>query len=221
MDQIIIENEYVELFFIRAAIPVVKDRKNMPEGMENSNLLWDAIWRAHRDVLTARHNVSYYYANDLLIRSNGRHRDSNNNEMVDNMINRIPVDLYSLLSCEKEKSFKPRKIIKDLYEKYNRAVKVGAIQKLVNMTFKYLYLYNCCKMQDTSTIHIKFKITDCDCPLDSIILSKIQGYTGPTWTNIESFKDYVILQNTIKKLDEKRIPLRFDFKYYNDPIVLV
>lgn len=76
-------------------------------------------------------------------------------------------------------------------------------------------------MQDTSTIHIKFKITDCDCPLDSIILSKIQGYTGPTWTNIESFKDYVILQNTIKKLDEKRIPLRFDFKYYNDPIVLV
>ena len=63
----------------------------------------------------------------------------------------------------------------------------GLAQKVVNMTYKYLYVFN-----DTLQLNIDFR--NCDCPLDSIILAKLK--TKATWSKI-SKETYVQCQEEI------------------------
>lgn len=63
----------------------------------------------------------------------------------------------------------------------------GLAQKIVNMTFKYLYCVH--KLLD-----FKIDFTICDCPLDSIILNGINS--NLRWTKL-SEKDYVKVQSLI------------------------
>ena len=56
------EREEMYPFLIRVAIPRV-DKHYLPKGLEDSNWIWDAVFRAHRDVLTGRGNVTEYRVN--------------------------------------------------------------------------------------------------------------------------------------------------------------
>lgn len=51
----------------------------------------------------------------------------------------------------------------------------GLSQKVVNMTYKYLYVFS-------SSLKIRINFENCDCPLDSIILAKLK--TKATWSKI-------------------------------------
>ena len=72
-------------------------------------------------------------------------------------------------------------------------VEFGAIQKLVNMTLKYVIILK------TFTNEIDFEVDEsgCDCPLDSIILGKLpQEHT--VWTRIDE-QEYEQVQNEIRE----------------------
>ncbi|MDD4243245.1 MAG: hypothetical protein PHG08_02940 [Bacilli bacterium] len=72
----------------------------------------------------------------------------------------------------------------------------GLAQKIVNMTFKYLYCVH-------NLLDFKIDFTICDCPLDSIILKGINS--NLKWTNI-SEKDYVKVQSLIdESLSQKKL----------------
>lgn len=70
----------------------------------------------------------------------------------------------------------------------------GLAQKLINMTFKYLYVFS-------DLIFIDKPIPDfssCDCPLDSIILNGIP-YNKTVWSKFTK-ADYIKCQNKISDL---------------------
>ena len=70
----------------------------------------------------------------------------------------------------------------------------GLAQKLINMTFKYLYVFS-------DLIFIDKPIPDfssCDCPLDSIILNGIP-YNKTVWSKFTK-DDYIKCQNKISDL---------------------
>ncbi len=83
--------------------------------------------------------------------------------------------------CDKEESV-------SVNGKYRPYKPYGLAQKLVNMTFKYLYIFG-------EYIKIDIDFSKCDCPLDSVILN---GLTDKKWTNITS-EEYQDIQDKIKK----------------------
>lgn len=70
----------------------------------------------------------------------------------------------------------------------------GLAQKLINMTFKYLYVFS-------DLIFIKHSVPDfslCDCPLDSIILKKA-SVKGTVWSKLTA-QQYKECQDRISSL---------------------
>ena len=75
----------------------------------------------------------------------------------------------------------------------------GLAQKFVNMMFKYLYVFS-----DYTKKDIDF--SQCDCPLDSIILGKLPEISS-TWTKITA-PEYTECQNEIAaKLKKKPLDM--------------
>ena len=173
MDEKLITN-----FLVKSTIP--KQQKNKYPNNINNKRLWDAIYRAHRDVLTGRVWLPKYCKN---------FGSAQNNEILKHLYEKILENdiCYSGL------------LISQLLE--NRNVEYGAIQKLVNMTLKYILILN--TFEDD--FEIKIDESKCDCPVDSIILNELKG-KHPKWTQIENEKQYNNIQNEIKT------GLRFDFE---------
>ena len=102
-------------------------------------------------------------------------------------------------------------IIKALDSK-KKGANIGSIQKLVNMTLKYLYVLQ--------VYGVDFGIdpSGCDCPLDSIILNELDKKTKKhhtKWTKIESLEDYESIQMDIAEQPESAgSNLFYDFYYY-------
>ena len=173
MDEKLITN-----FLVKSTIP--KQQKNKYPNNINNKRLWDAIYRAHRDVLTGRVWLPKYCKN---------FGSAQNNEILKHLYEKILENdiCYSGL------------LISQLLE--NRNVEYGAIQKLVNMTLKYILILN--TFEDD--FEIKIDERKCDCPVDSIILNELKG-KHPKWTQIENEKQYNNIQ------DEIKTGLRFDFE---------
>lgn len=70
----------------------------------------------------------------------------------------------------------------------------GLAQKIINMTFKYLYVFD----EFIFTDNTMPDFSSCDCPLDSIILEKA-GLKSYTWSKLNE-EDYVYCQNRIVDL---------------------
>lgn len=68
------------------------------------------------------------------------------------------------------------------------ATRYGLAQKLVNMTYKYFWIFS-------EYIDKKIDFSHCDCPLDSIILSKLEN-KNHAWSKIKK-EDYEEAQNDI------------------------
>lgn len=100
-------------------------------------------------------------------------------------------------------------------------VEFGAIQKLVNMTLKYLLLLNQFDDEFEKQGFI-VDINNCDCPLDSIILSALEKdevakASGVKWTTITP-NEYNDIQAEISKLLINKYNtsgnIRYDFIKY-------
>lgn len=93
------------------------------------------------------------------------------------------------------------------------ATRFGLAQKLINMTYKYLYVFN--DFRPRPELSEAFK--QCDCPLDSVILNtdhlKSKGLSNFAWTKLKK-EDYIKIQDAIsEKCEDRSIGnLQYDFK---------
>ena len=194
----VISNESIIAFLIRAAIPEVNDKSKLPEKgnlKTEDKLIWEAIYRAHRDVLTGRGNVTEY---------------SSKKESPDSL-NQICLALYNCVKCGEELS--SSKLV-SLLRKTFTDVPMGQIQKLVNMTLKYLLIL--------SRFHLISLVIDeskCDCPLDSVILERLKEKTK--WTRLEDEEEYNRLQEKAKRNSSDKVALEYDFINWQDLKVTV
>ena len=150
-----------------------------PDRPKHKDRLWDAIRKAHRDVMTGARtrNISKYAE---------KNKDGKDETLE---------YLYQEILNAKEplsSSFLIQKL-----QKNDGTLEFAAIQKLVNMTLKYLIILNEC--EGTASV---FDICEekCDCPIDSIILerlNKINGNKHECWTKIEE-PEYIKVQDEIR-----------------------
>lgn len=138
---------------------------------------------AYKDMMTA----GRYYSALFLHTREKICRDTNEAiKQCDYVFSRDLIQKTSLLFC---------KDIKDIIGSGNKYVTgYGLAQKLINMTFKYLYVFS-------DLIFIDKPIPDfssCDCPLDSIILNGIP-YNKTVWSKFTK-ADYIKCQNKISDL---------------------
>ena len=92
------------------------------------------------------------------------------------------------------------------YESMKSATTFGAIQKLVNMTLKYLLI-----LQSFGCLPELVKEENCDCPLDSGILKSLQEEAK--WTAVTK-EEYTRIQGEI---DERVSGLRLSYDFANWP----
>lgn len=133
----------------------------------NGNRLYDCAYRAHRDVLTGRFYLS----------ENCKAMKSEPN---------LVTWLVDYLATKKDESCNSKSIgsmelINRIIEEFP-CVEFGAIQKLVNMTLKYVCLLDV--LCQNSVQEYWIELYKCDCPLDSKILGKLEG-TYKTWTKMK------------------------------------
>ncbi len=196
------EKQQIEPFLLRVAIPKVTGKDRLPEGVESS-LLWDAVYRAYRDVATGRQYVAAFTS-----AKDGRG------------LNVYAVKLYGLLDeWPRESPVDPRKLIDDLYgddalwrETPSPArPSYGAIQKLVNMTMKYLFILSTYGQYNGLVID-ESKL---DCPLDSNVLGAIpkeKVSASVRWTSLDDPKLYESIQKAIGECVSGGCRLQFDFE---------
>lgn len=181
------DRSLVLLFCLESTIPGVSLAvKSKDEKM----LVASVTEKAHRDTMTgARFHDSEYY--------------SHSKEYISLLVERILSSREDLSSVE---------LIKELYEFQGASAKIGSLQKLVNMTLKYLYVIEVCGFSDFCGYKINLK--NCDCPLDSVVLSELSEETGnkyTPWTKISDLDDYNDIQKDIP-CDEGR--LEYDFEHW-------
>lgn len=184
------EKEVMYQFLVKSAIPVNKwDKETETDSIR------DAIWRAHRDTLTGRFQLEKYRK---LTYGEKKHK------VTDALYKKIKecIDSDEALSSEP--------LIKYLDDNFK--VEFGAIQKLVNMSLKYLIILKAFGFEKI----LEIDASKCDCPLDSIILEKL-GYTEMRWTKI-SKEEYDEVQDKIRKtlsLEEKAMGnIVYDFIHW-------
>ena len=171
-------NNHIIRFLLNTAIPCKKYKSNK----ENLKL-YSAIRRAHRDVLAGRWYLKKYCS----------------------ISDKIIEFLYSEIQTSNE-MLNSSDLINSITREYP-GVNFGAVQKLVNMTLKYIIILNA--FDDDFNIAVDIK--RCDCPLDSIILEKL-GRSDVKWTSITSDK-YKEMQELISnRLSNDKGNIYYDFE---------
>lgn len=114
-------------------------------------------------------------------------------------------------------------LIKCMLKSVHEGVTVGLVQKLVNMTLKYLYSIEIFGYGDK--LDLKVELENIDCPLDSTILNLLScDYNGKhytPWTKLESQYEYDDIQEDILKKALNlglKSKLCYDLKYWGLPI---
>lgn len=183
-----------DLFLLQGTIPSAQSKR--PDGLKKSNLLWDAIWRAHRDVTPARFHLPDYVAQ---VPSKDKP-------------NAVPVALYEIIASAQDASdLSSANLIACLQDRFSEYVEFSAIQKLVNMTLKYLLVIQTFgDIVVDGTILPNIDPSNCDCPVDSTILRAL-GIDDFVWTAMTEAQ-YIRVQELIDAIPEypNRIDLDLD-----------
>lgn len=169
-------------FLLRTTIPKARTRYK-------DDLVWDCVWRAHRDVLPGRYHLKRYVALS--------------NEKP---INPVAIALYDHLVDDSSKPHSSSTLIEYLDTRFGDEVEYAALLKLVNMTLKYLYILQALKADDAALRKVlPIDLADCDCPLDSNIIKTLpkKGAAVP-WTQIEGEAQYNAIQDEIRERCSER-----------------
>jgi hypothetical protein len=174
-DKTNIQKKDMVRFLIKSTIPEKK----------KDDIVYNCVWRAHRDVLNGR----FYFKKYL--------KQNENNQIVENLV--------EIIEFKKPLCSKP--LIEELSKGFD--VEFGAVQKLVNMTLKYLIIIDYFNYNGFS---FDIDIQNCDCPLDSTILHEIER-DDIKWTSITP-EQYQEVQKVIsdKKEVKNQGNIIFDFK---------
>ena len=152
---------------------------------DSNAVVKQCISLAYEDMMT----VGKYYLDSKLIR--GSKLKKSNNQIRKDKFYTILKQYNFKFSLDLIKNtcdiFGSDDVIKN-YKNY--VTSFGLAQKLVNMTFKYLYIF-----RDDINQNIDFSM--CDCPLDSIILNKLDK-NDVIWSKLQE-NTYIDIQNIITK----------------------
>lgn len=161
--------------------------------------LWDAIYKAHRDTMTGARsgNIDGYCSAN----KNGANKTL---ELLYQAIRDKAVPL-----CSEE-------LIDDVKAGTGETVEFAAIQKLVNMTLKYIIILNLFEQSKGFAVDVCEE--HCDCPIDSIILERLRKcihISHTCWTKIGE-PEYRKVQNEIRDYlaqnhPDKKGNIWFDF----------
>lgn len=184
------DKELMRNFLIKEVIPP----RNSTEHKKDR--LWDAVRKANRDLMTAARtgNIEKY-------------AEANKDGQYATV-----QSLYDIIRMEKE-PLCSADLIKKLRKK-NKEIEFGAVQKLVNMTLKYLIIINAFENEEFNICEEK-----CDCPLDSAILKKLKDLNKiehECWTKIDD-AEYDSIQTEISEHLKTEYPAKaygniwFDF----------
>lgn len=153
--------------FLEKSVLGQKTKLNNPE-----EVICKCIRLAYSDMLTAGR---YYISNDMDTRCFKIYSLLKENNYT---FSRKLIDKICPIFGDKEKIGSGNKY----------ATRYGLSQKVLNMTYKYLYVFS-----DYTNKEIDF--SDCDCPLDSVILKKLK-LTNYVWSKLTE-SEYEICQNII------------------------
>ena len=107
-----------------------------------------------------------------------------------------------------------RKIIRRIIETNDYEADIGVVQKLVNMTIKYLYVIEMCGYAGKDCFSYTIDISDCDCPLDRNILGCLlrdNGRSHTAWTKLRDCDgEYYSIQDEIEIITHG-LNLKYDF----------
>lgn len=157
--------------------------KSVIQKARKNDSVFNCVWRAHRDVLAGRFYLKKYLKCSKSI-----------------------TDHLSEFIKKQNSALTSKMLINELETKFD--IEFGAIQKLVNMTLKYLIILN-----EYTDFKINIDLTKCDCPLDSKILKEI-GRNDLKWTSI-NHKDYDDVQKCIsEQVSDGEGNIEFDFKVW-------
>ena len=163
--------EYMDRFLVKSVIIEVRE----------NDMVYNCVWRAHRDVLTGRFHLKEYLKKSREI-----------------------TDCLSEFIKNQNTAISSEMLINKLEKEFN--VEFGAIQKLVNMTLKYLIILN-----EYTGFKMSIDLKKCDCPLDGTILKKA-GRPDLKWTSI-SRNEYNEVQNYIsEQVFDGKGNIEFDFR---------
>lgn len=161
--------------FLESSLLGQSTNKNNPNEVQAK-----CVDLAYKDMMTAGR---YYSASFLYTRKEICHVTNETIKNCDYVFSKDLIQNTSLLFCDD-------KIVRD--NKY--VTGYGLAQKLINMTFKYLYVFS-------DLIFIEHSLPNfslCDCPLDSIILKKA-SIKGLVWSKLTA-QQYQECQDEISNL---------------------
>lgn len=183
-------------FWFESIVP--KTRKALKNS--DANALIDAVVnRADRDTMKGgRFNKAY----------------ADNHKSYRKELSKLIIDNKNNLSSS---------LIYDMKSIVIKGVTLGLVQKIVNMSLKYLYAIDAFGF--SSGLEINVDIKNCDCPLDSRILERLSydygGKKYTPWTQITDVEEYKDIQkdieDTVKKLGAES-KMYYDFKYWGLPV---
>ena len=166
---------------------LTKEAIKTPNRTKHKDRLWAAIRKAHRDVMTgARTGNIKTYAE--------KNRGEKENTLE---------ELYKIIL--KEKVPLSSELLTTKLQKHDGTLEFAAVQKLVNMTLKYLIILNECEETTPAFAICEEK---CHCPIDSVILKrleKINGEQHTCWTKMEK-SEYKVVQKEIQEYLQKEYP---------------
>lgn len=192
-------------------------KKGIKKSGDKDDRLWDAIWKAHRDTVTGARtgNISKYCS-----------KNAHGKKKTLKLLYEIIKEDTSALYTEKVFTALTAKMNDVTGEKAEKGVEFAAMQKLVNMTLKYIIILNLFEQKE---IH-KVCEEKCDCPIDSVILNELKrgrkdvGFSPkeyPSWTLVCQ-KEYDEIQEDIRECLKKKHPdkkgnIWFDFLMWEKP----
>ena len=165
----------IQEFFMESIIPEIRGYINEQNKEETIKLV---VGRANKDVM-----IGARYKNT----KSSKNYCDNHSEYQKIVIKLI----------KDSKSISSRVLIKNMCN-LTKELNIGLIQKLVNMSVKYLYAIQNCGVD----FELNFNIDEesCDCPLDSKILKHLEKDTNKkytSWTKLEDIDDYIQIQDDI------------------------
>lgn len=156
------QQEQMLPFLVRTAIPKAAAHNSQTK---QGDVVWDAIWRAHLDTTTRPHLVQSYSSHKI----NAETKSTHSNE--------VPEKLYAIVAhASDSQELASTRLIHELAQEFPD-VNLGALQKLVNMSLKYLLILQTSQARDAVLERLpRIELANCDCPLDARILSHVEDY---------------------------------------------
>lgn len=171
---------------------------------KNKDYLENCIDRAYRDFNRTIHGFVNNKNKDNILKESKSYLKK---ALIEIRTNNLITSQVDFDTWHKSTCYKLLKIF-DKYEYPN--FNIGQAQKWINMSLKYIFLYDESKIDGYDSIY-----QYCHIPIDNIILNKLEYKNFNTaWSRINDYNEYINFQRYIREVVTDEIPLDFEFRLF-------